>query len=127
VGTALIGKEGKNSVSTWGRDDAATQEVRALEQDHERRVSATIRAMPFLWVAIDDEPGRSSLRSFIERNAIGLLSDYTRDAIDAPSANWLGRFCDRGRVRGSGLWNRDHVDADYDPRFLDHFDGLIAG
>jgi hypothetical protein len=126
VGTALIGKEGKNSVSTWGRGNTATSDVRALEQDHERRVSAVIRAMPFLWVTIDDEPGRGSLRGFVERNAIGLLSNYARDAIDAPSDNWLGRICDRGRVGGSGLWNQDHVDADYDPRFLDHFDRLIA-
>lgn len=122
VGTALIGKERKQFLRS-----TATREVRALEQDHEKRVSAVIRAMPLLWVAIDDEPGPGSLRGFIERNAIGLLSNYAGDAIDAPSPNWLGRFCDRGRVRGSGLWNQDHVDADHDPRFLDHLDTLITG
>jgi hypothetical protein len=126
VGTALIRQEGKNAVPTWGQGSTATGEVRGLEQDHENRVSAVIRAMPFLWVAVDDEPGRGSLRGFIERNAIGLLSNYARDAIDAPSPSWLGRFCDRGRVRGSGLWNQDHVDADYDPRFLDDFDTVIT-
>jgi hypothetical protein len=39
--------------------------------------------------------------------------------VDASSSAWLGRVCDRERVRDSGLWNNRHVDKDYDPAFLD--------
>jgi hypothetical protein len=55
----------------------------------------------------------------IERNAIALLSNYGKAVIDPPSPDWLGRHCDRERVRISGLWNNNHVDEAYDPGFLD--------
>lgn len=54
----------------------------------------------------------------IERNSIGLLSNYHREVSDRPSTSWLGSHSDRERVRGPGLWNNNHVDEDYDPRFL---------
>jgi hypothetical protein len=54
----------------------------------------------------------------IERNAIALLSNYNKPAIDPPSTEWLGQYCDRERVRLSGLWNNRHVDEEYDPQFL---------
>ena len=74
--------------------------------------------MPFLWFAIDDVAGPQSDRGVIERNAIALLSNYNKPAIDPPSAEWLGQYCDRERVRLSGLWNNRHVDEEYDPQFL---------
>lgn len=77
--------------------------------------------MPFLWLAVDD----ASLRGCIERNAIGLLSNYGREPIDPPSTQWLGRCSDRERVGISGLWNNNHVDSGYDPAFLDTLRQLI--
>ena len=76
VGTALAGKEKGTLVSTWGQGNTADRATLQREQDHERRVSTVIRAMPFLWLAIDDEPGPNSLRGLIERNSIALLSNY---------------------------------------------------
>ena len=32
--------------------------------------------MPFLWLEVPDPPGPDSLRGYIERNAIVLLSNY---------------------------------------------------
>jgi hypothetical protein len=124
VGTALAKKQGV-LVSSWGKGNTADRLIRNGEQDHERQVSAVIGAMPFLWLEIDDEPGPSSLRAVIERNAIALLSNFGRKAIDPASSGWLGRFCDRERVRLSGLWNQNHVDEQYDPNFLDVFDRLV--
>lgn len=89
------------------------------------RVSAVIRAVPFLWLEIDDEPGPDSLRGLIERSAIALLSNCGRAPLDALSPQWLGRFCDRERVRSSGLWNQNHVEESYDPGFLDVFERLV--
>ena len=81
--------------------------------------------MPFLWLAIDDEPGAESLRGYIERNAIALLSNFGKEAIDRSSSGWLRRSCNRERVRKSGLWNSNHVDERYDAAFLDWMERLV--
>jgi hypothetical protein len=125
VGTALIA-HGKHSSSTWGHKNSASAEIRAGEIALEKEVSGVIRAMPFVWLAIDDEPGAESLRGYIERNSIALLSNYDKESLDLPSENWLGLKCNRERVQKSGLWNSNHVDEAYDPAFLDRFEQLAA-
>jgi hypothetical protein len=82
--------------------------------------------MPFLWLAVEDAPGRESLRGYIERNSIALLSNLGKPPLDAASGTWRGHACDRGkaRVRDSGLWNQNHVDEEYDPKFLSVFERL---
>jgi hypothetical protein len=89
-------------------------------------VSRVIGNMPFLWLLVQDEAGPRSLRGFIERHSIALLSNYGNPPLDPPSAHWLGRYSDREPVRNSGLWNSRHVDDSYDPAFLDELDRLIA-
>jgi hypothetical protein len=124
VGTALIARD-RRRCPTWGEGSSAPGETRLKEQRLERAVSTVIRDMPFLWLAIDDDPGHDSLRGYIERNAIALLSNFDRKALDPPSRNWLGHFCDRERVRKSGLWNQNHVDETHDPAFLGVLEELI--
>ena len=126
VGTALGAKPGYNFPS-WGMGDSATAEVRAEEMYLEQEVSQVIGRMPFVWIPIEDEAGPDSDRGYIERNSISLLSNYNKSALDPPSAKWLGNFCDRERVRNSGLWNSNHVDEPYDPAFLDRFEQLVSG
>ncbi|MBN7764113.1 hypothetical protein JYP52_23575, partial [Nitratireductor aquibiodomus] len=48
-----------------------------------------------------------------------VISNWSKDPIDAPSSSWLGHFSCRERVRRSGLWNNNHVDESYTPGFLD--------
>ena len=124
TGAALIERNGY-SYPTWGQGNSAPKEVRESERPLEREVSATIGNMPFLWLAVDDEPGPDSLRGYIERNAIALLSNYGREPIDPPSQSWLGHYSDREKVRQSGLWNNNHVDDDYTHAFLDTMQQLI--
>jgi hypothetical protein len=81
--------------------------------------------MSVLWLAVDDDPGKASLRGDIERNSIALLSNYRKPRLDAASQNWLGHHCNRERVRESGLWNSNHVDEQYDPAFLDRLEHLL--
>jgi hypothetical protein len=81
--------------------------------------------MPFLWLAVEDEPGADSLRGYFERNAIALLSNSGKDSLDPPSVSWLGHSCNRERVRRSGLWNSNHVDEPYDPKFLKRMERFI--
>jgi len=122
---ALLRAGRHGAVSTWGIGQTASAEVTAGEVALERDVSAYLARMPFLWIDADDEPGRESIRSRLERNSIGLLSRAT--TIDLPSPAWLGRHAADERIRSSGLWNVKHVQEQYDPRFLDLFESLVLG
>ena len=81
-------------------------------------MSETLGAMELLWIPIEDAPGPESLRGYIERNTIALLSSYRDAGIDLPSSDWLGRLSNREKVRRSGLWNSNHVDEAYESAFL---------
>lgn len=125
VGTALI-KKGVGQCASWDtRKSTANREIRLGEKVMEKQVSAVIGVMPFLHLAIDDMPGSKSDRGYIERNAIALLSNWEKPPLDTPSGNWLGHDCHRERVRGSGLWNQNHVDESYDPQFLNRMETLV--
>lgn len=126
VGSTLLKVPGA-AYPTWGIKNSAPQDVRGLEEPFEREVSGIIGAMPFLWLEIDDAPAAGSMRGFVERNAIALLSNLAKPPLDPPSANWRGSACDRGkgRVRDSGIWNQNHVDEAYDPAFLDLLERLV--
>jgi hypothetical protein len=111
---------------TWGEGSTAKKDIRDREVSLESKVSSFIGAMTFLWLPIEDDPGPDSKRGYVERNSIGLLSNYRKVAFDPPSPNWLGQYCDRPRVRESGLWNSNHVDEQYQPAFLDEFERLVV-
>ena len=124
VGTALIERDGLDC-PTWDNRSTVSREVRERERLLETLVSKVIGEMPFLWLAVEDAPRPTSLRGFIERNAIALLSNRGKQPIDPPSRSWLGHHCNREKVRGAGLWNSNHVEKPYDPAFLDTLAGLI--
>jgi hypothetical protein len=126
VGTSLIERDGL-LFPTWDKGSSAPSETRAGEVALELEVTRVIGAMPFLWLAIEDEPGPGSLRAYIERNSIALLSNFERSPLDPPSPGWLGHYCNRERVRKSGLWNSDHVEKSYDHAFLQCLDKLVSG
>jgi hypothetical protein len=125
VGAALSNRDGYQ-FPTWGKGSTASGDIRAAERDLEYEVSRVIGKMPFLWLSLEDEAGPQSLRGFIERNSISLLSNYKKPPLDPPSESWLGRHSDRERVKNSGLWNSNHVDESYDSAFLDELDRLIS-
>jgi hypothetical protein len=124
VGTALINKENLN-VPTWAQGNNAGPDIRTSEHFLECKVSQVIGNMPFLWLKVEDPSGPQSLRGYIERNAISLLSNYMREPIDPPSKNWLGNYCANSMVRESGLWNVDHVQSYCDPVFIGELTYLI--
>jgi len=129
VGLGLRDLMGNAEPLSWGRGADATaaarerkmpqETVEKQEAALEAAVSVYIGQMPFVFLAVDDPPGPTSARAFIEKNSVALLSNYARAVVDAPSAGWLGRRCGREKVRQSGLWNVNHVDAAYDPSFMD--------
>ena len=136
VGQALLARGSLPECPSWGVKGSAADASACLAIDRERManaespvekaVSVYLGSMPFLWVGVDDEPVPGSLRGFIERNAIGLLSNYGRIAIDPASPGWLGYASNRARVSASGLWNQRYVDETHDPAFLDAFELMIA-
>ena len=135
VGTALAAANGIGLPPSWGVSNSASQAAHRLgksrqsvkddESGLERKVSQYIGQMPFLWLAVPDEPGPDSARGLIERNAIALLSSYISPAVDLPSDRWLGLHSDRDRVCQSGLWNNHHVDEACDSTFLDIMEALV--
>jgi hypothetical protein len=104
---------------------SAHADIRSMEHGCECRVSLVVRAMPFLWLEVDDEPGPKSMRAYIERNSIALLSNFNERA-DVPSDSWLGNWCRHPDVKSSGLWNSNHVRESYDSNFINHLDRLIG-
>lgn len=129
IGQALIGSDSSLRSASWGlkpnivsiSKDIGVSEtlLKSDERLVERRVSEHLDSMPFLWIDVDDEPSKNSLRSYIERNAIALLSNIPNLAIDPPSRKWLGHKSNRVAVRESGLWNQQHTEENYNPDFLD--------
>ena len=136
VGAALARRGDAPLPKSWGigsdagaaacKFDVDRETVKREEARLERRVSEYIGQMPFLWLSVDDPPGRASLRGVIERNAIALLSHASRPAVDPPSSRWLGAFSDRERVCASGLWNNLHVAESYDSSFLELMNALVT-
>lgn len=128
LGAAMKESGGFDGVDSWGigsdmptaarRLGLTIEQIKATEGPLERNVSDDIRAMPFLWIPVDDDTGPNSHRGVIERGSIALLSSR-RQLIDPPSGNWLGAKSASELVRSSGLWNNKHVDEIYDSTFLD--------
>ena len=113
---------------TWLRKSVSEDE-RAIELPVEREVSKYIGKMWFLWLPVEDDPGSKSLRGYVERNSIAILSNYNKSKpLDPPSPapQWLGHFSHSERVRRSGLWNQNHVEEACDPTFLDTLDRLAS-
>lgn len=123
VGMAMLRKTGV-SIPTWGVGQQPPPQLKAdpaareAEAKWEATVSQRIGSMSALWVEVPDESGLLSLRGFIERNAIALLSNQGRP-VDPASSEWLGRHSPRVDIVSSHLWNIKHVKEAYDPSFLD--------
>ena len=121
IGSALIKRhklslrqdalEGPKTWSRLKKSEPADEVERDFEQQVESRVTQVLRAMSVAWVVIGDQ-------ARIERHLIGLLSSG-----DSPSTAWLGSWHSHENIRGSGLWNIEHVGGGYDSDTI----GLLGG
>ncbi len=120
VGAAMLNTPAPQcgTCPTWGVGSSAQRATREAEYEIEQAVSRFVGAMGFLWVGVDDAAGRESDRKVIERNAIALLSNRSKPAVDSPSSGWLGRYSIAPEIRESGLWNVQHVDDPSDTVWL---------
>lgn len=124
VGAAISARDPDVMVASWGVGQAADAKLRKTEEGLERRVSAHIGAMSFLWLAIEDEASPSSDRAYIERNLIGMLVGKAGPA-DPPSPEWLGGSSPDERIRRSGVWNLDSLNYIYSSDCLDVLDEYV--
>jgi hypothetical protein len=128
VGGALALQDPSLGSATWGVGSTAPKEVRDAEANLEAAVSRYMGRTSVIWLPIDDPPSAESMRGYIERNSIALLSNFGRERpIDAPSAEWLGQWSPIERVRQSGLWNRNHVDQFPSEEFVGLLAHLVSG
>lgn len=127
IGFALINKNlyPRTNSKYWGVGSNATSIIKNLEVPIEIDVSKYINTMPFIWIEIDDLPSPNSLRDYIERNSIALLSNFGKSKFDHPNTNWLGFYTSNPAITESGLWNVNHVGDVYDVKFLDILQNLI--
>jgi len=136
VGEALMNTGRCDQCQSWGvrgHANAAAMllgqpldALQAVETPIEHAVSLHLGAMKVIWIEIGDEPAPTSMRGRIERNTIALLSNMNA-SLDASSLSWLGLHSHRHLVRNSGLWNQNHVEDEYDPKFLNDLEHLIEG
>lgn len=125
VGSSLIARGGLE-LTTWGVGSSASREARAAERGLEEHVTSYLADLLVTYVPILDEPGPDSLRGFIERNAIGVLSNGTVPGFEA-SDRWLGRYAPSNAVRESGLWNVRHIGDPVEQPFWEALEALVHG
>jgi hypothetical protein len=125
IGLSVRDLMGNTEPNGWGRGIAPAPGTEKQEATLEAAVNHYIAQMPFLYLTVNDDPGPMSLRAFIEKNSIALLSNFARTPVDSASPAWLGRRCNREKVAQSGLWNIQHVDEAYDPSFMDAMKTLM--
>ena len=130
VGRSLIDRDGlKNPKWKCTSKDLrplSPSERKAIKEDEgslEHEVSAIIRQMPFLWVAVYDE----DLRRYLEKNSIALLSNMGKgkEVLNSHSCTWLGKYHPKSEVRNSGLWNIEHTDKEHEDGFLEILESTV--
>lgn len=125
VGHALMGRD-RASHPTWGVSSSASREVRDGERELETRVSDYLSRLLVTYVPIVDAAGPASLRGFVERNAIGVLT-AEGGRWNGPSKAWLGQYSPNSAVRAGGLWNVRHVGEALDVDFIKTLERLVEG
>jgi len=126
VGLALINRDQLHFPHWADRAYKNDKEVLEHETPLELMVSEYIRKCEFTVLEVPGESHANNDRSFIEANAIALLSNYGRDEKGAfVSSNWLGKYSGDDRLVQSGLWNKVGVFRDVHPEFLDRFEAFV--
>jgi hypothetical protein len=82
--------------------------------------------MSVLSLRVEDDAGPGSLRGYVERNSIALLSNLNKPPLDLSSPGWLGLQSLSTEVRASGLWNVNHVSESCEPGFIDRLEDLVT-
>lgn len=127
VGVALLTRDGATHPS-WGVGATAPREVVAGERELEERVSAYLTRLLVTVLPVLDEPGPTSMRGYVERNAVAVLTQAHAPGEPLPaSATWLGHFSGAVAVRTGALWNVRHVGERAEASFLGRLERWVSG
>ena len=126
VGAALMRKETDGwNLPSWGVGQVPDASAKEVEEALERRVSSILGQMRVLWLDVPDDPSPYSDRSYLERNAIGLLSRIGI-LMRAQTPKWLGNWSRHIQISISGIWNLNHLYALPDDQFTDVLSRYVA-
>ena len=125
VGEAMMARTPNVGSANWGEKKRGSRDEADSERRLETLVSRRICQMSLLFLPVRDAPGPDSLRAFVKRNTVTLLSGFVEGWVDPPSPHWLGNHSSSERVRCSGLWNRNNVDDSVDASFLGVLNDLV--
>ena len=125
VGEAMIARMPSVGCANWGEKKRGSRDEADSERRLEELVSGRIGQMSVLILPVEDAPGPDSLRAYIKRHTVALLSGFAEGWIDPPSPHWLGNHSSSERVRCSGLWNRNNVTDSVDASFLGVLHDLV--
>ena len=116
VGSAIIKKE-SISCETWGKGKIAPSNAKSMEKDVELLVSDYIGKLGVIVIDADGYPSSTSIRAFLEKNSISLLS-ACNSSFNFATISWLGNYSIKEEIRRSCLWNVNHINAHFDNTFL---------
>lgn len=125
IGQSLIARDSRGQeLPDWGKGQSAEKTITQREEALEREVSAYLSSLLVLYVPIDDDAGKSSMRAVVEHHVIALLTE-DRVYLESPSEAWLGRWSSRPEIATSGLWNVRSVGERSDLKIVELLERLI--
>lgn len=124
TGRSLINAKLAPAIESWGRS-VGDKSALLAERELEQAVSRYLAELSVLLIAVPGESDKGNDRAYLEQNLIALLSN-ARKPLDPPSCEWLGLSSAKQEIRKSGLWNVNHVDQRFDPKYLDILDYYVS-
>ncbi len=125
VGQSLIARDGRQrEFPNWGVGQSADRATIAQEEPLEREVSAYISRLLVLFIPIDDDAGKASMRAVLEHHLIALMTEE-RSYLETASENWLGKWSSRPEIVSSGLWNVRSVGEHTDLKIVELANRLL--
>jgi hypothetical protein len=105
VGQSLIVRDGRqDQFPDWGKGQSADRATTTREEALERDVSMYLARLQVLYLRVDGDAGKLSMRGVIESHMIALMTE-NGTYLEPSSKKWLGRWSSRAEIASSGLWN----------------------
>ena len=124
VGQCLIARDGRqDQFPGWGKGQSADRATSVREETLEREVSTYLARLQVLYLPVDGDAGKFSMRGVIENHMIALMTE-NKTYPEIPSKKWLGRWSSRSEIASSGLWNVRSVGAQSDLKIVEVADRL---
>ena len=114
IGRALLNKDNDSYLKIWNINFVKREDrerygfMRNIdkEKELEEKITRIIRErFSFRFIILDDQMERKRLKS-------ALIGTLARCGLCKPSKNWLGKYSPVSKIRKSGLWLTQHLNAE---------------